>query len=69
MSLREFHPFFIFLASLFSMAFAGWVFFSGDEQMQSAAFKVGGALSAVIGAGLAVYGVWFIRKKAPKLFV
>ena len=69
MSLREFHPFFIFLASLFSLAFAGWVFFSGDEQMQSLLFKVGGAFSAALGVVLAVYGVWFIRKKAPKLFV
>ena len=69
MSLREFHPFFIFLASLFSLAFAGWVFFAGDEQMQGLMFKFGGGFSAVLGVVLAVYGVWFIRKKSPKLFV
>lgn len=69
MSLKEFHPFFIFLAALFSMAFAGWVFFSGDEQMEGLVLRLFGAFSALLGVGLAIYGVWFIRKKAPKLFV
>ncbi len=69
MSLKEFHPFFIFLAALFSVAFAGWVFFSGDEQMEGMVIRVSGAFSGLLGVVLAVYGVWFVRKKAPKLFV
>lgn len=55
MSLKGFHVFFIFLATLLAAAFAAW------SLMNETAVPVGIA-SAVLAVALIVYGIWFIRK-------
>jgi hypothetical protein len=55
MSLKGFHVFFIFLATLLAAAFAAW------SLVNETAVPVG-ISSAVLSVGLIVYGIWFIRK-------
>ena len=55
MSLKGFHVFFIFLATLLAAAFAAW------SLMNETAVPVGIA-SAVLAVALIIYGIWFIRK-------
>jgi len=55
MSLRGFHIFFITLVTLFSFGISAAVFGQGFDHRF-------GALIALFGLVVAVYGVWFIRK-------
>ncbi|MHA3771104.1 hypothetical protein ACXR0O_06140 [Verrucomicrobiota bacterium sgz303538] len=55
MSLKGFHIFFIFLATLLSIGFATW------SLMNQTAVPIG-ICSAVLALGLIVYGVWFVKK-------
>ena len=55
MSLKGFHVFFIFLATLLAAGFAAW------SLMNETAVPVGIA-SAVLAVALIIYGIWFIRK-------
>lgn len=55
MSLKGFHIFFIFLATLLAIGFAAW------SLMNQTAVPVG-ICSAVLALGLIVYGVWFVKK-------
>ena len=55
MSLRGFHVLFVTLASLVSLAFAGWA-------LTSDGYRALGLASLGLTAGLLVYGVWFLRK-------
>ncbi len=63
MSLKAFHIFFIAMSILITLGFAAWVWMGGPSREAS-----GGSLgimamgSAVLGLGLIVYGVYFIRK-------
>ena len=61
MSLKHFHIVFIVLAVLSSLGFGAWALLS-DVGVASSSIRITGWLSLVIGAGLAVYGVWFFRK-------
>jgi hypothetical protein len=55
MSLKVFHLIFIFLATLLAIGCAAWSFTNHTAE----AFGVG---SAVVAAGLIVYGIWFVKK-------
>jgi len=61
MSLRGVHIVFIVLSVLLSFGFAalGWTAY---QQGGSVVELLVAIVSAVIGLGLAAYGVWFIRK-------
>ena len=65
MSLRGFHIVFISLATLLCVFLAVWAFFLAPEEVGGAA-KILGAIGAVGGVLLPVYGVYFYRK-ASKL--
>ena len=62
MSLKAFHIFFIALAILISFGFAAWVFLGGAGDRGSTGLTLTGIASGVIGVGLIVYGIHFIRK-------
>lgn len=68
MSLKGFHIIFIVLAVLCAFGFYGWTLME-----VSAARKMGvvefGQGSAVVGAMLAIYGVWFVLKKYKTIIV
>ncbi|MGI8605263.1 MAG: hypothetical protein ACR2OZ_20005 [Verrucomicrobiales bacterium] len=66
MSLKSFHVFFIVLAILCTLGFCAWVF---QADHVTVALCVSGVVSGVIGVALAVYGVWFVVKKARKIIV
>lgn len=55
MSLRAFHILFILLATLLAAGCSWWAFANQVE-------LVVGVTSAVISAGLAIYGVYFVKK-------
>ena len=55
MSLKVFHLFFIFLATLLAIGCAAWAFSNHTAEV----FGVG---SAVVAVALIVYGVWFLKK-------
>lgn len=59
MSLKHFHFLFIAVAAVFCLAFGAWALLaSGVTQ----SIRGMGIFSAILGVGLAVYGVWFRRK-------
>lgn len=59
MSLKQFHIVFIVLAVLTSVGFSVWAF--TRYQADTGVLLMGG-VSAVAALGLAVYGVWFLKK-------
>lgn len=59
MSLKHFHVLFIVLAAAFCLAFAAWALTGLGRTVE---IRGMGAFSAVLGVGLAVYGVYFFRK-------
>ncbi|MGI9240605.1 MAG: hypothetical protein ACR2RV_07375 [Verrucomicrobiales bacterium] len=59
MSLKGFHIVFITLSTLCLVGFAVWTFASEV----GVTVRATGALSALLGVGLAVYGSWFYRNK------
>ena len=59
MSLKGFHILFITLSTLCLVGFAVWTVASDAGVF----VRISGGVSAVLGAGLAVYGSWFYRNK------
>ncbi len=59
MSLKQFHIVFIVMAVLMSIGVAAWAF--TRYQAETDVLLMGG-MSAVLALGLAVYGVWFLKK-------
>jgi high-affinity K+ transport system ATPase subunit B len=61
MSLRGVHILFILLSVLLSFGFAAyeWMAYQRSGGLVDCLIAV---IAAVIGAGLAAYGVWFVRK-------
>jgi len=59
MSLKQFHIVFIVMAVLTSAGFAVWAF---TRYQADAGVMLMGWVSAVVAFGLAVYGVWFLKK-------
>jgi hypothetical protein len=66
MSLRGVHILFIVLSVLLSFAFAAFEWMA-YQQGGTAVDLIVAIVSAVIGAGLAIYGVWFIRKPSRSI--
>lgn len=64
MSLKVFHVVFIILAVLCTLGFSAWTILAEDVTLLS---RVAGAASAVLGVALAVYGYWFVTRKARQL--
>ena len=62
MSLKAFHIFFILMSILISWGFSGWVFALAPSSQASAGLSFMGAFSGILGVGLAVYCVFFVRK-------
>ena len=60
MSLKTFHIFFISLASLCSFGFGVWLLLLNDPR--SNLDVIGAFLSFVVGIGLIIYGILFLRK-------
>jgi hypothetical protein len=67
MSLKSFHVIFIFLASLVCLVLGGMMGFS--EMAAGASLKLAAVLSGTVGIGLAIYGVWFIKKKSKTIII
>jgi len=61
MSLKAFHIFFIALSTLTAFGFSVWLL-SGYMKSDSIEHLLGAVLSIVVGAGLIVYGIRFLRK-------
>jgi hypothetical protein len=59
MSLKTFHILFITVAALLAFGFAWWLL-NADPTTTGA--LAGGVLSALVGAGLIVYGIRFLKK-------
>jgi len=57
-SLKSFHILFITMASLLAFGFGAWAL----SPQLAASYRALGVVSLVLGAGLIVYGVWFLRK-------
>jgi len=68
MSLKAFHIFFIVLTVLSSLGFAVWAFTLGGAEIGSSLGAMG-VLSALAGVTLAIYGIWFVVRKARRLIV
>lgn len=66
MSLKSFHPIFIFLAALLSLGFAAWTMFWGGDYL-SDGLKTGGVVSGGVGVLLVGYGIWFVAKEYKKI--
>lgn len=61
MSLRAFHIFFIAMSVVITLGFAAWAFSGASPQPSDSLFAMAIG-SGVLGAGLIVYGIYFIRK-------
>ena len=61
MSLKHFHILFITVSVILTVSFGAWAV-RMHAQEPGSAYLVMGILSLVAGAGLVVYGVWFLRK-------
>ncbi len=59
MSLKQFHIVFIAMAVLLSVGFAVWVF---TRYQAGTGLLLMGGVSTVMAVGLAVYGLWFLKK-------
>lgn len=62
MSLKAFHIFFIAMAVLISWGFPAWVWLGLAATKATAGLQVMAIGSAVLGVGLSIYGLYFIRK-------
>jgi hypothetical protein len=62
MSLRAFHVVFIALSCLLALGFGAWCLGSGDERARMPGMKTFGGISLSAGAGLIIYGFYFVRK-------
>ena len=61
MSLKAFHVFFISLSVATAWGFAAWLI-DGYGKSHDIVQLLGGIASILAGAGLVVYGVYFLRK-------
>ncbi|MEK9136997.1 MAG: hypothetical protein AAB393_07735 [Bacteroidota bacterium] len=61
MSLKAFHIFFIALSTLMAFGFGGWLL-NGYAESGSVGELLGGIASILVGVGLIVYGIRFLRK-------
>jgi hypothetical protein len=61
MSLKAFHIFFIAVSILTAFGFGVWLI-HGYTESENVGQLIGGIGSIVVGAGLIVYGIWFVRK-------
>lgn len=61
MDLKHFHYVFIVLSILCTLGFGFWAM-STDAEVIGFWGRVGGAVSALVGVLLVVYGIWFARK-------
>lgn len=68
MSLKAFHVFFISVTVLASLGFCAWAFTAGGATVGSE-LGVLALGSVVLAVALAVYGTWFVFKKASKIIV
>lgn len=68
MSLKAFHVFFITLATLITLGFAGW---SVQQVLYGAgaSYLVMAIFGSLAGLGLPVYGVWFLKKTREVSFL
>ena len=68
MSLRGVHIFFITLSVLlcFGFAYFEWTAFQRGRSVADGAVA---AIAAAVGAGLLVYGVWFVKKSSRRSIV
>ena len=62
MSLKAFHIFFIAMAVLISWSFPAWVWLGFATAKSTVGLQVMAIGSAVLGVGLLIYGLYFIRK-------
>ncbi|MFV1994995.1 MAG: hypothetical protein ACC661_06130 [Verrucomicrobiales bacterium] len=69
MSLKVFHVFFIVLSVLCTLGFAAWVMLAPQDEATETGLHFAGAISAVLGLGLAIYGYWFVTRKASDIIV
>ncbi len=67
MSLKGFHIFFITIAVLFCLGFSAWAFLGAGNLSKD--MQLPGIITASVGACLLVYGIWFVKKKAPTIIV
>ncbi len=61
MTLKSFHILFITLAALTNFMFCFWTRTTPVEGV-TPGLRMVGVLAALIGGGLCVYGVWFVKK-------
>lgn len=61
MTLKAFHILFIVLSILLAFAFGAWGMRAHSTQGESI-YRNLGLVSFGVGAGLVLYGVWFLRK-------
>ena len=61
MSLKAFHIVFVTLSVLTAFGFAAWLI-DGYAKSQNIGQLVAGLTSILVGAGLIVYGIYFLRK-------
>lgn len=61
MGLRTFHLFFILVAVIASVGFGLWCFLTEDGR-ELAGSSIWGGVSIVVGVGLVIYGVKFMKK-------
>ncbi|MDB6133076.1 MAG: hypothetical protein JWM59_1319 [Verrucomicrobiales bacterium] len=70
MSLKSFHLFFLAVAVLFDFALAAFSWLGPDNsithELRTSGMGVG---SGIFGLALTVYGIWFMRRKAPKIII
>jgi hypothetical protein len=67
MSLKGFHIFFITIATLFCLGFSLWAFYGAGDWSQQ--MRTPGIVTALVGAAILGYGVWFVKKKASTIIV
>ncbi len=68
MSLKGFHIIFIIAAILCAFGFYGWTVVESEAAVAMGVVGLG-KFSGVIGAGLLLYGIWFVVKKFKTIIV
>ncbi|MES2709557.1 MAG: hypothetical protein V4726_23370 [Verrucomicrobiota bacterium] len=70
MSLKSFHLFFLVIAVLFDFSLAAFSWFGPDNsithELRTSGMGIG---SGLFGLALVIYGIWFLRRKAPSIIV
>lgn len=70
MSLKSFHIFFLVIAALFDFGMAAFAWLGPDNsithELRTSGMAVG---SGLFGLLIVVYGIWFLRRKAPNIVV